>query len=674
VTGGKVRVITEKKVLFYERRISVKKYSILLAIFILAIVLIAGCGGGGGTTGVVPNNVTTNPADPTPTPGTLVQVPGNPTNPSNPTLPSNLPTGSFKVEVKFPGAGAGADMKELLGSDFPYNSHTLKVTITGEAIATAITGQRNDLDPTGAGTYTLTVPNVPVGLNTATIEVLDPGGNLLCQRKHGFYMTPGATEGPGLILLGVAIQGDGSYVPVNIDIPAGSSISFQNHDYTNDRTASMSGGTVTVGPIGHATHITQPVTAEVFPATNHLFNTSGQFDYDGQSGRVLVYGLPTLTSVTPDKDSTNGTTAVSFTLAGTNFGTSQASVNGEVRFIQVHENDPNNPWGTVVNPSSFTSWGNTSIAGTINLPEGKYRIEVSVRGENTTETVFFYKGTGTYQVIVGELVQMVFIEGGTFLMGQADMFDALTHNVTVNDFNIGKYEVTNKEYVEFLNEMGNQSEGGARWIRIDAINSYVDDYIGITSTGNLTTGPFISRPDYESRPVAYITWYGAAAYCNWLSQKHGITPCYGPAENRGTPDQWRLKNGYRLPTEAEWEYSCRGGSNTAYHWGNSMDDSYCWYNGNSEGQIKPAGQKQPNAWGLYDMSGNLDEWCSDWYDDYSNGGPIWNNPTGPATGYYRVQRGGSWLDDTYYTQSAARYSFLPSYSGSDLGFRIVRTK
>jgi photosystem II stability/assembly factor-like uncharacterized protein len=164
----------------------------------------------------------------------------------------------------------------------------------------------------------------------------------------------------------------------------------------------MSGGAVTVGPIGHATHVTQPVTAEVFPAVNHLFNTQGQFDYDGQSGRVLVYGLPTLTSVTPDKDSTNGTTAVSFTLAGNNFGTSQASVNGVVRFIQVQENDPNNPWGTVINPSSFTSWGNTSIAGSINLPAGKYRIEVSVRGENTTETVFFYKGTGTYQVIIGD--------------------------------------------------------------------------------------------------------------------------------------------------------------------------------------------------------------------------------------------------------------------------------
>ncbi|MEQ8172704.1 MAG: YCF48-related protein [Candidatus Eremiobacterota bacterium] len=378
-----------------------KKYSILLIISILSIMLIAGCGGGG-STGVIPNNGSVTTIDPTATPGTLVEVPGNPTTTPGSTIPSNLPTGTFKVEVQFPGAGSGLRAKDLTGSDLPYNSHTLRVTITGEAIATSIVGERNDLDPTGAGTYTLTVSNIPVGLNTATIEVLDPSGNLLCQRKHGFYMTPGATEGPGLILLGVAIQSDGSYVPQNIDIPAGSSISFQNHDYTNDRTASMNSGAVTVGPIGHAAHITQPVTAEVFPAVNNLFNTQGQFDYDGQTGRVLVYGLPTLTSVSPEGDSTNGTTSVGFTLTGTNFGTSQSSVNGAVNFIQVNENDPNNPWGTVYNPSSFTSWSNTSIVGTINLPAGKYRIEVSVRGENTTETVFFYKGTGNYQVIVGD--------------------------------------------------------------------------------------------------------------------------------------------------------------------------------------------------------------------------------------------------------------------------------
>ncbi len=592
-----------------------KKYGILLIISILTIMLIAGCGGGGGSTGVIPNNGSVTTIDPTATPGTLVEVPGNPTATPGSTIPSNLPTGTFKVEVQFPGSGSGLRAKELAGSDLPYNSHTLRVTITGEAIATSIVGERNDLDPTGAGTYTLTVSNVPVGLNTATIEVLDPSGNLLCQRKHGFYMTPGATEGPGLILLGVAIQSDGSYVPQNIDIPQGSSISFQNHDYTNDRTASMNSGAVTAGPIGHATHITQPVTAEVFPAINNLFNTQGQFDYDGQTGRVLVYGLPTLTSVTPDKDSTNGTTDVSFTLAGTNFGTSQASVNGAVRFIQVNENDPNNPWGAVYNPSSFASWSNTSIAGTINLPTGKYRIEVSVRGENTTETVFFYKGTGTYQVIVGEPVEMVLIHHGTYNL-QGNIPVTLTE-----DFYIGKYEVKNKEY--------------RLWP--DAANNHQDP-------SNL------NNPAYDNYPVRNVTYDNVIAYCNWLSETTG-------------------KN-YRLPTEAEWEYACRAGTTTDYFWGENYPPAnignYCWYNGNGA-TVQSVGQKLPNNWGLYDTNGNLWEWCSNWWATTPIGG---TDPTGPTTGTYRVVRGGWACDNANVCRSSGRTYGVPSYVG--IGFRLAR--
>ncbi|MEQ8172762.1 MAG: formylglycine-generating enzyme family protein, partial [Candidatus Eremiobacterota bacterium] len=533
--------------------------------------------------------------------------------------------------------------KELAGSDLPYNSHTLRVTITGEAIATSIVGERNDLDPTGAGTYTLTVSNVPVGLNTATIEVLDPSGNLLCQRKHGFYMTPGATEGPGLILLGIAIQGDGSYVPQNIDIPEGSSISFQNHDYTNDRTASMSGGTVTVGPIGHATHVTQPVTAEVFPAVNQLFNTQGQFDYDGQTGRVLVYGLPTLTSVTPDKDTDNGTTYVSFTLTGTNFGTSQASVNGAVRFIQVNENDPNNPWGTVYTIASYGLWSNTSIRGSINLPAGKYRIEVSARGENTTEAVFFYKGTGNYQVIVGEPVEMVLIPAGTFQMGDVDggvgnSYERPRHSVTITrDFYMGKYEIRNKEYKLFSPSH---------------------------------TGSF-SSPNYS---VETVSWTDAVNYCNWLSDQTGRERCYDVSYNVDI-----TKNGYRLPTEAEWEYACRAGETTFhdYYWGNDGltppdIDLYCWYTSNTGGHPNIAGTKLPNNFGIYDMAGNVWEWCNDRYGGYSS--EPQTDPVGPETGSNRSFRGGSWCNPADNCRSSIRYGYEQSGTHFGIGFRIVRTK
>jgi formylglycine-generating enzyme required for sulfatase activity len=666
----------------------VKKYSILFAIFILAIVLIAGCGGGGGTTGVVPNNVTTNPADPTPTPGTLVQVPGNPTNPGNPTLPSNLPTGTFKVEVKFPGAGAGADIKELIGSDLPYNSHTLKVTITGEAIATSIMGERNDLDPTGAGTYTLTVPNVPVGLNTATIEVLDPGGNLLCQRKHGFYMTPGATEGPGLILLGVAIQGDGSYVPVNIDIPAGSSISFQNHDYTNDRTASMNGGAVTVGPIGHATHITQPVTAEVFPAENHLFNTSGQFNYDGQSGRVLVYGLPTVTSIVDgdgdNKDSVTGSSTVTFTLAGTNFGTSQTSVNGAVRFIQVNENDPNNPWGAVSTVSNFTSWTNTSIQGSIDLAGGKYRVEISVRGENTTEGILYYKGAGTYEVIVGEPTptpvpntpSMILLNNGTFTMGKANDASPV-HQVTLtHKFYMGKYEITNTEYCAFLYA---QTYINPNWVYLDYPNpimSYISLYGTISEPSSIRI-----KSGRENHPVEFVSWYGAVAYCNWLSNQAGLPVCYSDNNNDGSLESFVLNggyftDGYRLPSEAEWEYACRGGSTTNFYWGDILDPiiglNKCWYEGTcNTGLATDVGYGGGHPWGLYDMSGNVNEWCSDSSDVYPA-----NAVTDPLVyrpDAHRIIRGGSFYN-SYWTGWSALRGTSPSDMnyGGGVGFRVCK--
>ena len=380
------------------------KIHIILLTCLISI-LISGCGGGGDSSGVIPNNVSVQ-STPTPAPGTLIQVPDNQTTPS---IPSYLPGGTFNVTVQFPGSDSGAKHRDMSASDLPYNSHTLRVTITGEAIITPLNGERNDLDPSGAGTYTLTISNVPVGLNTAVIEVIDPSGNLLCQRKHGFYMTPGGTAGPGLIILGVTIQSDGSCMPQNIDIPLGTTLVYQNQDYDNDRTVQMNGGVLTVGPIAHAEHITQPATAEIFHTGTCSFPGEGIYNYDigyGAPGRILVYGLPSLTSITDstgdNKDENASLSAVDYTLNGSNFGTSRESVSGEVRFIQTVEGDPNNPWGTVYNTTSFTDWSNTSVHGSIELPGGKYRVEMSIRGENTAENVLYYKGSGNFEVIVGD--------------------------------------------------------------------------------------------------------------------------------------------------------------------------------------------------------------------------------------------------------------------------------
>ncbi len=147
----------------------------------------------------------------------------------------------------------------------------------------------------------------------------------------------------------------------------------------------------------------------------------------------------------------------------------------------------------------------------------------------------------------------------------------------------------------------------------------------------------------------------AQAYIAWLSQETGA--------------------GYRLLTEAEWEYACRAGKQTRFYWGddpnNEEIDDYAWYDGNSESKTHDAGQKKPNAWGLFDMSGNVWEWCQDWYGNYSSGAQ--KDPKGPKSGSSRVLRGGSWDDNAVYLRSAFRSRYAPAFSYYDIGFRVVRT-
>ena len=246
---------------------------------------------------------------------------------------------------------------------------------------------------------------------------------------------------------------------------------------------------------------------------------------------------------------------------------------------------------------------------------------------------------------------MVSIPGGAFEMGSNVYTDGQpAHSVTVSSFNMFKYEVRNSDYVLFLNSEGNQTEGGVEWIDLTA-----DIYQGIT--GGPGAGTFSVVSGYENRPVVCVSWYGAVAYCNWLSSQQGLTPCYGPINNRGNdPSVWRTLNGYRLPTEAEWEYACRGGSTAEYYWGDPYPPdppnigNYAWYlfnagdgyggTGNENHHI--VGGKLPNSFGLYDMSGNVWEWCSDWFTPDYYGISSDTNPTGPTSDLTRVIRGGSW--------------------------------
>ncbi len=294
--------------------------------------------------------------------------------------------------------------------------------------------------------------------------------------------------------------------------------------------------------------------------------------------------------------------------------------------------------------------------------------------------------------------EMIFIPGGTFEMG-SDKKESETkpvHTVELSSFYMGKYEVTNKEYCDFLNYAGNETEGKTYnghsvndWIKLNfGPPLYTNESSGIIESDKPET--FTVKPGHEKRPVSYVTWYGAIAYCNWLSECEGLEKCYNEKNITGTERLKNFditKNGYRLPTDAEWEYACRAGSITDYYWGENYNydtksalniDNYCWCRHPVPGDDsykkvnkQDVGLLNPNNFGLFDMSGNVKEWCNDWYGKYS--ADYIKNPLGPNTGKQIVMRGGSYDCGAFSSQSHVRIWMDPSYPGNDIGFRLVKS-
>ncbi|MBN2290100.1 MAG: formylglycine-generating enzyme family protein [Candidatus Glassbacteria bacterium] len=170
-------------------------------------------------------------------------------------------------------------------------------------------------------------------------------------------------------------------------------------------------------------------------------------------------------------------------------------------------------------------------------------------------------------------------------------------------------------------------------------------------------------------PVERVLWYEAAAFCNRLSRIAGLEPCY-------SLQTWECdfsRSGFRLPTEAEWMYAACAGSATDFHTGPGEGDlaRAGWYSKNSGQHPHPVGLKEPNAWGLYDVHGNLWEWCNDWFGErYYRDSPV-TSPAGPAGGTVRVVRGGGWLSDAFYCRSNCRAYSSPGVRRPDIGFRVV---
>ena len=221
------------------------------------------------------------------------------------------------------------------------------------------------------------------------------------------------------------------------------------------------------------------------------------------------------------------------------------------------------------------------------------------------------------------------------------------HRVTLDAFSMSKYEITNKQYCAFLNEKGNESEGGVEWINL--AGSWKNEKCRIYER----SGRFYVESGYEDHAVIYVSWYGARAYCTWLSKKIGKE--------------------VRLPTEAEWEYAARGGKKSrgyTYSGSNTIGE-VAWYGNNSSSKVHKVGGKSPNELGLYDMSGNVWEWCSDWYVEYYYSTSPSRNSKGISLRNYKVIRGGSWIDDASGCRVACSSGSAPDTCLYKIGFRVA---
>ncbi len=248
-----------------------------------------------------------------------------------------------------------------------------------------------------------------------------------------------------------------------------------------------------------------------------------------------------------------------------------------------------------------------------------------VRLSNGIIAVLYSNGTWKEKVMKKPTIEWVSIPAGRFTMGSTETeknrdADEVQHEVNISAFRMSKYEVTFTQYDKFCEATGRQKPNDNGWGR-----------------GN--------------RPVINVNWYDAVAFAKWIGK------------------------GVRLPTEAEWEYACRAGTPTAYNIGNTIVASqanYCSQN-LCRRQTVPVGSFPANAWGLYDMHGNVDEWCNDWYGTHYYENSQNTNPHGPQSGSKRVCRGGSWANFHKFCRSADRSGTEPGYKSTSIGFRLVST-
>jgi len=301
----------------------------------------------------------------------------------------------------------------------------------------------------------------------------------------------------------------------------------------------------------------------------------------------------------------------------------------------------------------------------------------------TADEVLNWSGLSTQAtgITAFPLPDMVPVPAGTFTMGDGAAYCGIdVHEVTLTHaFTIGQYEVTNQEYRDALqwayghghvaatsaSVETNLDGGGEELVDLDASDCEI----------SFSNGIFTVDPGKEDHPVLEVSWYGAAAYCDWLNLQEGLPRAYNHFTwvcNGGDPYG---APGYRLPTDAEWEYAAQYNDGRTYPWGDESPHSGRANYDNNVGSTAPVGSypSAPASLGLYDMAGNVWEWCNDSHT-CSLGTDPQTDPTGPGSGSYRVGRGGSYLNDASTLRRAGRSYSEPWNSQGHLGFRCARSQ